>query len=155
MNNPFVLNLEQQKKRAKELLKALNSGDSLAIQRAQTLFTPPKTEFKLADAQHVIANELGVRSWAKLKAHIEQQDYARQQIAYSQTSKQASNKAQPLDADLKTLHVRCGHVIQGVIKTAAFAGDFLPYFDPICIGPIAPDLLPVRAKFIEQSFGAG
>lgn len=144
MNNPFVLNLEQQKKRAKELLKALNSGDSLAIQRTQSLFTPPKTEFKLADAQHVIANQLGLASWAKLKAHIEQQDYARQKIA---------DKTLAPDVDLKTLHVRCGHDIQGVIKTAGFTGDFLPYFDPIFIGPIAPDLLPVRAKFIEQSFG--
>jgi hypothetical protein len=33
------------------------------------------------------------------------------------------------DADLKTLHIRCGHDIQEKIA-AAFVGDFWPYVTP-------------------------
>jgi hypothetical protein len=35
------------------------------------------------------------------------------------------------DADLKTLHIRCGHDIQERIAEA-FVGDFWPYVIPFC-----------------------
>ena len=49
-------NLEHLKKQAKELLHELQQRDSA---------------MKLADAQHLIAQEYGFASWPKLKAHVE------------------------------------------------------------------------------------
>jgi ankyrin repeat protein len=76
---PAVPNLEQQRKRAKDLLKALRAGDAealvrvrrshprLAGSRSQTIVA----DAQLTDAQWVIAREYGFASWARLKAHIE------------------------------------------------------------------------------------
>jgi len=49
---PEKANLEYLKKQAKELLRGMRQG-------------------KLADAQHVLANEYGFATWAKLKSHVE------------------------------------------------------------------------------------
>lgn len=62
--------LEQQKKRAKELLKALRAGDAEARERVRR-HLPDKQRITLADAQFAIAREYGFESWAKLKTHIE------------------------------------------------------------------------------------
>ena len=62
--------LEQQKKRAKELLRALRAGDEAALARFRD-HLPDKTRLTLADAQLVIAREVGFDSWAELKRHIE------------------------------------------------------------------------------------
>ena len=70
---PLVLNLEQQKKRARELLNAARAGDAAAIERMRAhhpRFSPAKT-VSLHDAQLVIAREHGFPSWPRLKAHIE------------------------------------------------------------------------------------
>jgi ankyrin repeat protein len=76
---PASPNLEQQRKRAKDLLKALRAGDARAIARirrshprltgstSQTIIA----DARVADAQWVIAREYGFASWARLKAHID------------------------------------------------------------------------------------
>lgn len=85
MSNPYIQDLparpdlEQQKTRAKELLKALQAGDPTALDRVRQSHprrpdvTPEEAAgLKLADAQWVIAREYGFTSWARLKAHIEE-----------------------------------------------------------------------------------
>lgn len=70
---PVVLNLEQQKKRARELLNAARDGDAAAIERIRAhhpRYSPHRT-VSLHDAQLVIAREHGFPSWPRLKAHIE------------------------------------------------------------------------------------
>jgi ankyrin repeat protein len=67
--------LDQQKKRAKELIRAFRRGDPEARGRIRR-HLPDKTAVKLADAQFVIAREYGFRSWADLKRHIEAHDVA-------------------------------------------------------------------------------
>lgn len=65
--------LEQLKHQAKDLLKALKSGDAGALKRLQqTHPRSPKTSVacSLSDAQLVIAREYGFATWAKLKEHI-------------------------------------------------------------------------------------
>jgi hypothetical protein len=62
--------LEQQKKQAKELLRALRAGAADARARFRREL-PDKARFTLADAQLVIAREYGFASWALLKTHIE------------------------------------------------------------------------------------
>lgn len=60
-----------------------------------------------------------------------------------------------LDADLRTLHIRCGSDIRDSLRQAGFAGDFLEYSDPVCQGPV-PDLANLdgtRAGFLAGAYG--
>jgi hypothetical protein len=61
----------------------------------------------------------------------------------------------PLDADLTTLHIRCGSDIRDRLRDAGLTGDFLEYSDPVCQGPVpdTPDLMDRRAGFVAESFG--
>jgi len=59
------LDLEQQKKRAKELLRAYQRGDAAALARVQK-----RGPIKLADAQLVIAREAGFPTWPRMKRDI-------------------------------------------------------------------------------------
>jgi ankyrin repeat protein len=76
---PAAPNLEQQRKRAKDLLKAVRTGDPDAIarfRRGNPRFAAGTSEAilsgaRLTDAQWVIAREYGFASWARLEAHIE------------------------------------------------------------------------------------
>ena len=59
----FRLNFEQQRKRAKDLLRAVRAGDAAARRRladAVALPVPDAVTIKLADAQFAIAHELGL-----------------------------------------------------------------------------------------------
>jgi len=68
---PPNASLEQQEKRAKELLRALRAGDDEALARLRR-HLPDKTGFTVADAQFVLAREHGFRSWAELKRHVQE-----------------------------------------------------------------------------------
>ena len=68
--SPPRLSLEQQKKRAKELLDAFRSGDLPARNRIRAVL-PDKGRITLADAQFVLARENGFQSWAALKGVVE------------------------------------------------------------------------------------
>jgi Domain of unknown function (DUF1835) len=60
-----------------------------------------------------------------------------------------------IDADARTLHIRCGSDIRDGLREVGFGGDFLEYSDPICQGPVpdGPDLLQRRAQFLRASYG--
>ncbi|MDH5446578.1 MAG: hypothetical protein OEY52_13580, partial [Gammaproteobacteria bacterium] len=111
------LSLEQQKKRAKDLLKQWHAGDDSHEQKR-----------KLSDAQHSIAREYGFQNWPQLKAHIEQARLAREALA--------QGKPTALDADKRTLHIRCGNDIEHALAVAGFTGDFLNVPDPYVHGPV-------------------
>ena len=150
IDTPFRLNLEQQKKRAKDLLKAVLDGAPDAL--ARFVKHHPKTPQtpRLADAQLVIARELGLPSWPRLKAHIADMNTALARIESGVIS----------DAGMKLLHLRCGSDIRQALTLAGFSGDFLEYADPFVRGPVtaAPDWLDQRARFIaghyDRSFDA-
>lgn len=73
------MNLEQQKKQARELLRAVRAGQAEALARlrsqhlrwAGTEDAVARQDVALYDAQFVIAREQGFASWTKLKAHAE------------------------------------------------------------------------------------
>ncbi len=73
------MNLEQQKKQARELLRELRAGNTEAIERLRRYHqrwlradTPTiRQRIALHDAQFVLAREQGFASWPKLKAHAE------------------------------------------------------------------------------------
>jgi ankyrin repeat protein len=71
-NLPPNPSLQQQRKQAKELLRAVRAGDASAHARVRR-YLPDKPRLTLADAQFVIAREYGFESWARLKSHIEEQ----------------------------------------------------------------------------------
>lgn len=60
-----------------------------------------------------------------------------------------------IDADRRTLHIRCGSDIRESLRDAGFGGDFLEYADPVCEGPVpdVPDLLPIRARYLAAGQG--
>jgi ankyrin repeat protein len=88
---PVSPDLSQQRKRAKDLLKALRNGDPDALRRFR-LNHPRLAErapdaidraaLKLSDAQLVIAREYGFASWRRLKAHIDQRNGASIELAH-------------------------------------------------------------------------
>lgn len=138
----FHLDFEQQQKRAKDLLKAANNGDSSALRRVQHAGFA-SAPYKLAQAQHCIAGELRFTNWAALKKHITQMNAAR------------TGLGTVVDGDFRTLHIRCGHDIQHTLREAGFHGDFYAHINPYLEGPVvdAPDWLERRAHFIAEGFG--
>ena len=133
----FRLNLEQQGKRAKELLKAARSGEPEALARF-------RSQPKLAEAQYLIARELRFDNWAALKRHITEMTLAREAM-----------NASVLDGDLRTLHIRCGHDLQESLKEAGFRGDYYVDIYPYLFGPVreGPGYLEQRARHIVDCYG--
>jgi hypothetical protein len=139
----FRLNLEQQRKRAKDLLRAVRGGDAAARQRlagAGASPVPDAGTMHLADAQFTIARELGFRTWRDLRTHVMAQAAAREAI---------TKPGPAVDADMRTLHVRCGSDIERELEAARFGGDFLAVWDSFPVGPVtdAPDWIAQRARF--------
>jgi ankyrin repeat protein len=69
-------NLEQQRKLAKDLIRAARGGDPAALARIGAIrpaAVPPRP-LKLADAQLAVAREAGFESWPKLVADLEARD---------------------------------------------------------------------------------
>ncbi len=62
-------NLENLKKQAKSLLKSVRDNDRAALERVAP-YVKDRANFKLNDAQLVIARELGYASWARLKTFL-------------------------------------------------------------------------------------
>lgn len=149
---PFRINLEQQKKRAKELLKAFKSGDPLAIQRF--LLHPKvkfegvnqeKTEFRLSDAQLVIARELNCSSWAALKSHC---FFMQQAFEDVESAKLINNE------NKDWVHIRCGSDLKRALEIAGFSGRFIEFSDPLCMGPVSYEYNPdQRSRFLHKAFG--
>jgi hypothetical protein len=152
----FRLNLEQQRKRAKELQRALRDGEAAALRRFRQYHPDGATIIdgalnnrltRLSEAQLVIARELRLPSWPKLKAHVLAMERARQDM---------SEPRPALDGDVRTLHIRCGSDLKSTLTEGGFAGDFLEYSNPFCQGPVvdAPDWLTLRAIYIAETYGA-
>ena len=141
------LSLEQQRKRAKELLRAVIAGEAQAVERYQRHAREREESTpRLSDAQHVIARENGFREWTGLKAHTDHIRIAQQATAEGEPS--------ALDAKARTLHIRCGHDIMHKLAVAGFQGDFLWFADPYVQGPVPrtatlEELVRIRARFIE------
>ncbi|MHC2144338.1 DUF1835 domain-containing protein [Pseudomonas sp. 210_17 TE3656] len=135
------INLEQQRKRAKELLQRLRSGT--APEQLAQLQSSPLTP-RLADAQWLIARDLGFASWPKLKAHIDAIDFA------------ARHPQFVADDEARTQHWRCGNDIEHSLHLAGFTGAFHMFTDPLCMGPVRD--LPneqyqaMRIDYISQAY---
>lgn len=138
------LNLEQQRKRAKELLQLMKNGGA-ADQLAQLERGDPHSPPRLSDAQWLVARQLGFSSWPKLKAHVDAIDFAARHPDF-----EASD-------EVNTVHWRCGNDIAHSLRLAGFKGSFQMLSDPLCMGPVPPlspdEYQAVRARFISKAFG--
>lgn len=135
------LSLERQKKYAKALLKSWRHSQELALLQefhpnADTLTTE---NAQLADGQLVVARQHGYPSWPKFKHHLESAEIARRAVA--------SGKPIALDADKKTLHIRCGNDVMYKLAVTGFCGDFLSFSDPYIQGPVP--VLSTLKKFVH------
>lgn len=139
----FRLSLEQQGKRAKELLKAARGGSAEALARFRS--HPPK----LAEAQFLIARELRFDNWAALKTHIAMMSGERERME-SMASRGVAPGALALDGDARTLHIRCGSDLQQPLRVAGFLGDFYEHSYPYIIGPVreGEGAIEERARFL-------
>ncbi|QUJ67463.1 DUF1835 domain-containing protein [Photobacterium sp. GJ3] len=146
-DNAFSLSLVQLKSQAKRTLKAVRRGDEAARSFLQKNHPVPQQitieTIRLADVQLALARSLGMPSWPKLKHHLQTLEVHKQAIAQGSPS---------LDRELFTLHIRCGHDIQQPLKTAGFQGEFLPFIDPHCMGPLSAGMAfeRMRATYIHQ-----
>ena len=73
MSTTILLNLEQYKTQAKDLLKAAKLGEAQSLARVSTYFPAKAAEhqsLKLADAQLTIARENNFPSWPKFQQYI-------------------------------------------------------------------------------------
>ncbi|HUQ53894.1 MAG TPA: DUF1835 domain-containing protein [Gammaproteobacteria bacterium] len=140
----FRLSLEQQQKRAKDLLKAAKAADPGALRRLQSVGVASAGGVKLAQAQHCIARELRFASWADLKRHVGAMARSRAVLG-----------AGVLDAGCRTMHIRCGHDIEHALRDAGFRGDFNAHTNPYLQGPVtdATDWLEQRARYIAEAAG--
>lgn len=155
----FRLNLEQQRKRARELLNAARDGDAAALARFRN--HPPK----LAEAQYLIARDLRFDDWPAMKTHIAALSRERASMeAAGAAQAEGSRQGVPLDgtspdgvapaAGASTLHLRCGSDLRQPLLDAGFRGDFHEHSYPYLIGPVheGPGSLEERARFIVQSY---
>lgn len=128
-NTDGRLNLEQQRKRAKELLSRLKSQDPSAT---------------LSQAQWQLSKQLGFASWPKLKAHVDALDFAARHPGF-----EASDES-------RTTHWRCGNDIAHSLQLAGFKGQFRMLTDPLCMGPVrelpSQAFRAMRSTFISQAF---
>jgi hypothetical protein len=67
---PHRLDIEWYRKRARELLRAYQAGETLALERVHDV-VGQRAPIKLSDAQHVIAIEHGHAKWAEFKAWLQ------------------------------------------------------------------------------------
>ncbi|UTM57339.1 DUF1835 domain-containing protein [Photobacterium sp. CCB-ST2H9] len=148
LQNSFSLNLSVLKSQAKQRLKTIRQGNAEALLSIQRHHPKPhllsSETIRLSDVQLGMAREFGLSSWSRLKLHVESLGEHRQLI---------ERGSEPLDREMCTLHVRCGHGIQHKLRGAGFAGDFLPFIDPYCIGPLtsSPEFEMRRADFIQRT----
>ncbi|MDM0015456.1 DUF1835 domain-containing protein [Variovorax sp. J22P168] len=138
------INLEQQRKRAKELLVRLKNGGASAQESALERLSSYSGSPRLADAQWLIARELGFASWPRLKAHVDAVEFA------------ALHPRFAADDEPGVQHWRCGNDIAHSLRLAGFQGEFHMFADPLCMGPVPdlPDLefIRLRSEFVSSSF---
>ncbi len=152
------LNLQKLRKEAKQLLRQLRAQQSAAFARLQAWH--PSGEAlsvdgcKLADAQLIIARELGLASWPKLKRHIE--DVAGAEESLRDVGDSLGNNS--LDSDLISLHLRCGSDLKAALPAGGFTGDFFEISNPFPQGRVVPsdplhDFLDCRSAFVKSAYG--
>ena len=140
-----LLDLPSLRKRAKRLLKALNSNETDDTRVRLRALGLPGPDYRLADTQWLVAREAGFASWPRLIAHADAVTFAARHPGFAAT------------AEATVQHWRCGNDIEHSLRTAGFSGAFHMFDDPMVMGPVPalPDdqYWSVRATYVQQAFG--
>ena len=119
--------LRQSRHQAKDLLRAHRAGEPDALRRigqSHPRFSGSSqaeiaaAEIRLADAQLVIARELGFRSWPKLKAHVESLSSPPSTTHERVPGKEVEDAA----AEIEKLGGRCDVDGKGQVRTVSLKG---------------------------------
>jgi hypothetical protein len=78
---PYRPNLEQLRKRARDLLRAARDRDPAALGRFQAQLAGRRNRVQLAEALAVVARESGFPSWTRLKTYVENLGKAEVEVA--------------------------------------------------------------------------
>lgn len=135
------IDLDQYRTQAKELVKLARSADPATLARIREHHPEGEralaTKFTLADAQLVLARELGFESWPRLKAHLE---FLRARQAMDEGDLETLRAL--IDANPRVLEYRCSRgepYEQGYFKNATLlwhiAGN--------------PDRAPIPSNIVE------
>lgn len=125
--------LEQLRKQAKGLLKAVRAGDAEALSRARENHpqykNPAAGPFALADAQLVLAREYGFASWVKLQAHVKSLEAASETAEVVAALREAAGKGDVLrlnsllDAHPELIDERGGEGVRTALHQAVFGNS--------------------------------
>ncbi|MFJ5483792.1 DUF1835 domain-containing protein [Pectobacterium actinidiae] len=139
------INLDYQRKLAKELLRHLKNGTASPESYSRLSTGNPRSKPTLTDAQWLIARKLGFSSWMKLKAHVDAISFA------------ARNPDFKTSDEVLTTHWRCGNDIAHNLRIAGFKGNFRMLTDPLCMGPVRnlhfDEFKNMRSGYISRTFG--
>ena len=97
---PARPDLDQQRKLAKELLRAFRTGDQEAVARVRAEL-PDKSPVSLTDAQFVLAREYGFASWRELKDEID---------------KRTADRRPPLEQFKRALHFGDARTVRSLLE---------------------------------------
>ena len=155
------LNFEKIKKNAKLLLKDFKQGQSFAkaefTQWHPKFASSAKDSVCLADAQLVIARRLGFLSWTELKGYLSGSGLGATWSGRDNLNRRNHTRSGNLDADMKTLHIRCGSDIKNTLNKLGFNGDYLEVSNPFVQGcvPLSEPLehfVKTRDDFIKSTY---
>jgi methyltransferase (TIGR00027 family) len=122
---PAHPSLEQQRKRARELLNAVRAKDPEALRRfsatlprlaGQTAAAVAAATRSLHEAQLVIAREAGFSSWPKLKAHIESVSVTRALERYTDRARRALFFSRQEAAELGSRSIEPEHILLALLR---------------------------------------
>ncbi len=139
-----LLDLPLLRKHAKRLLKDIKNNQAADARSQLRALGLPGPDYRLADAQWLVARESGFASWPKLIAHTDSVAFAARNPDFA-----AANES-------TVQHWRCGNDIEHSLRIAGFSGSFHMFDDPMVLGPVPAlpddDYWLVRAEFAEQAF---
>jgi ankyrin repeat protein len=127
-------NLDQQRKLAKDLIRAARHGDASAVARIRSVRSDAgaSRSLKLADAQLAVAREAGFESWPKLAADLKERDVKafceavrRGDVARVQQLVAARHVRQKIDDPMFDFGQRAAHIAaknESMLSTLIAAG---------------------------------
>ncbi|HWD38254.1 MAG TPA: hypothetical protein VG944_05345 [Fimbriimonas sp.] len=139
--------LEHLKDEAKALLQSLRNGDSDALARAGGT----QSDYRLADAQRILAREYGHASWAKLKQHVEGAKDRRMAFFQALRGGDRTTVARILDQEPSLVRARDEGAFGAAVITIAAERDDLPLIDLVLDRGADID---ARSDWWAGSFGA-
>ncbi len=122
---PSRPSLEQQRKRARELLNAARGGQAAAFHRfaavlprlaGQSPSGDAASTFSLHEAQLVIARECGFASWPKLKSHINSLKTPITFARYSERARRVLFYSRHEAAELGSPSIETEHILLGLLR---------------------------------------